>query len=81
MVTFEEGLVPAAALRAAQCWLRNATAERLKLAEHWAQVHRTTANAGLEKVAFTSIRYYSLHPQERPFLHPFHWAALTLSGA
>jgi hypothetical protein len=63
----------ATVLRAVQRWLRDSTAEQLKLAERWAQVYRTTTDPGLKKAAFNAMS--SLHSQERPFAHPYHWAA------
>jgi CHAT domain-containing protein len=76
-----DGLPPAAALRAAQRWLRDATAEELDLVERWAQVHRTTVDPVLRKMAFNRMRYHARHPHEPPFAHPHHWAAFTLAGA
>jgi CHAT domain-containing protein len=75
-----DGRTPASALRAAQRWLRDATAKELDLAERWKQIYRTTAVPRLKNVAFHRMRYHSHHPQERPFDHPYHWAAFTLAG-
>jgi CHAT domain-containing protein len=76
-----DGLAPAAALRAAQCWLRDATVKKLQLAERWEQVYRTTTDVELRKLAFHRMRYYPHHPCERPFDRPYHWAAFTLTGS
>lgn len=77
----KENLTPAAALRAAQRWLRDATVQELNLGERWAQIYRTAADPRLKKVSFNAMRYYPAHLQGRPFAHPYHWAAFTLSGA
>jgi hypothetical protein len=61
--------------------LRDATAEKLNLAQRWAHVHRTTGDPTLKKRAFKAMRYYASHQEEQPFTHPYYWAAFTLSGA
>ena len=79
--TTDEGpMPPVRALQRAQRWLRDATAEELDLVERWAQVHRTTVDPVLRRVAFNRMRYHARHPQEPPFAHPHHWAAFTLAG-
>jgi CHAT domain-containing protein/tetratricopeptide (TPR) repeat protein len=79
--TTDEGpMPPVRALQRAQRWLRDATAEELDLVERWAQVHRTTVDPVLRKVAFNRMRYHARHPHEPPFAHPHHWAAFTLAG-
>jgi CHAT domain-containing protein len=76
-----DGLSPAAALREAQLWLRNTTAGELKLAERWNEVYRATADPNLAARAISAANTWKLHPDRRPFSHPYHWAALTVSGA
>jgi CHAT domain-containing protein/tetratricopeptide (TPR) repeat protein len=74
-------LAPAAALREAQLWLRNATGRELNLASQLFEVHPTIKSAKIRSQVFASARYFMNHADERPFAHPHHWAAFTLIGA
>jgi CHAT domain-containing protein len=77
----QDHLPPAAALRQAQRWLRDLTAEHLRqrfAAEREALL--TTRMPG-EVVSAQYRRFAALDPDERPFAHPFYWAAFTFSGA
>jgi CHAT domain-containing protein/tetratricopeptide (TPR) repeat protein len=67
-----DGLTPAAALRAAQRWLRAATAEELGLAAVWEALGTIEARE--------SARFYAASPSLVEFAHPFHWAAFTVTG-
>jgi CHAT domain-containing protein len=74
-----EGHPIAEALRGAQLWLRDATAREMALVDIWQQIYRKSGQPDAQ--AFQAIRYYRLHPDERPFAHPYYWAAFTASGA
>jgi CHAT domain-containing protein/tetratricopeptide (TPR) repeat protein len=77
----QDGLAPAAALRAAQLWLRDSTAEEMRLSERWYEVYKTTTNRKLAARAIKAANACKLHPDTRPFRHPYYWAPFTLSGA
>lgn len=71
----QEGLAPAAALRAAQCWMRDTTnsvkARDLSLA--------MTSEDGVD--TRTLVRTLRLRdPDERAYVHPTDWAALSYHG-
>jgi CHAT domain-containing protein/tetratricopeptide (TPR) repeat protein len=74
-----DGLSPAAALRAAQYWIRTSTAEQLGLAGHWKRVYEQSAGQDVD--AFQKFRYYQAEPGERPFDDPFFWAGYSIMGA
>jgi CHAT domain-containing protein/tetratricopeptide (TPR) repeat protein len=73
-----DGLSPAAALRAAQYWIRTSTAEQLGLADHWKRVYEQSAGQDVD--AFQKFRYYRAKPGERPFDDPFFWAGYSIVG-
>jgi CHAT domain-containing protein/tetratricopeptide (TPR) repeat protein len=88
-----DGLPPAAALRQAQLWLRDLTADHLRqrfaaerealLRQRFAAEHealRTTHMPG-DVVSTQYRRFAALDPDSRPFAHPFYWAAFSFSGA
>jgi CHAT domain-containing protein len=88
-----DGLPPAAALRQAQRWLRDLTADHLRqrfaaerealLRQRFAderEALRTTHMPG-DVVSTQFHRFAALDPDSRPFAHPFYWAAFTFSGA
>ncbi len=70
-----DGQPPAEALRAAQCWLRDATREQLR-------THgRSLSRSGTSEVALACEKLGSAgDPDERPFAHPFFWAPFQLIG-
>jgi CHAT domain-containing protein len=76
-----ERLAPAAALRAVQLWLRDSTAGEMRLAERWYEVYKTTADPNRAVRAIKAKKTCELHPDTRPFRHPYYWAPFTLSGA
>jgi CHAT domain-containing protein len=67
------------ALRNAQRWLRDATSAELGLAALYE--HLYLASGKSDRLAFSAMRYYRAIPNEKPFEHPYHWAAFVLSGA
>ncbi|WP_431930253.1 CHAT domain-containing protein [Nonomuraea jabiensis] len=69
------GQDPAAALRAAQLWLRNSTRASL------AAVYEKRLEEGHEEFmdAYTELMLGG-DPGERPYAHPFYWAPFTLTG-
>jgi CHAT domain-containing protein len=74
------GLALASALRAAQLWLRDATAGELNLSDRWRQVYQTASDRELAKAAFKNMRYFKNHPNDRPFASPHHWAGFVFAG-
>jgi tetratricopeptide (TPR) repeat protein len=74
-----DGLGIAAALRAAQQWLREATAEDLGLAETYRHLH--AASGGANATSLEAWRYYEANPNVMPFAHSYYWAAFTATGA
>ncbi len=69
--TFDLGLPPAAALRRAQLWLRDATAAEID----------TVASGHPPLRALRGRRGTSSSTSAVPFYEPFHWAAFTFAGA
>ena len=61
-----QNLPPATALRQAQLWLRDSTGP--ELAPYLQQSHPDLAAK------------FAQAPDQRPFAHPFHWAAFTYTG-
>ena len=75
------GLDPASALRAAQRWLRDVTnAELVDILAQW----RAETRAGVEPALDQALQTFTQQPpsaaNERPFSHPYHSAAFTMSG-
>jgi CHAT domain-containing protein/tetratricopeptide (TPR) repeat protein len=80
-VHLHDHVPPAAALRQAQRWLRDLTADHLRqrfAAEREALL--TTRMPG-DVVSAQYRRFATLDPDERPFAHPFYWAAFIFNGA
>jgi CHAT domain-containing protein len=72
-----EGLAPADALCQAQRWLRDVT--RRELGAYYASfIRRLPPQEAQAARAELSI---GGDPDDRPYSHPFHWAAFTFSGA
>lgn len=74
----KEGMDLVASLHKAQHWVRTSTAQGLRLAERWTDIYR--ASRGQDRWAFQALHYYRTHPDERPFMHPYFWAAFTING-
>lgn len=76
----QDGLEFAPALRQAQLWLRELTAG--ELTDRFRNEVRPliTRMAKGEALAFWS-RFEKMGREERPFVHPYYWAAFTLTGA
>jgi CHAT domain-containing protein/tetratricopeptide (TPR) repeat protein len=68
----------AEALRGAQLWLRNSTAQELDLAACWERHYRASGRRDVD--AYHAMRYFQHHPDEQPFAHPYYWAAFTFTG-
>ena len=75
----QDGLTPAAALRRAQQWLGKSTAGELDLVSHFERRYRESGEA--DKEAFNRMAYYRAHGDEKPFTHPYYWAAFAYYGA
>lgn len=77
----EQGRPTGAALRAAALWLRSLTARELR--ERFAEEKNRTGQGRMMSYHDASMawrRFAALHPDEKPFLHPFHYAAFTVTG-
>jgi CHAT domain-containing protein len=75
----KEGLVPAAALRKAQLWLREVTCK--ELSDIFSRYRTITPSTAIRKVAEMQFRDYELRdPGEMPFAHPYYWAAFVFYG-
>ena len=71
-----EGLSAATALHQAQRWLRESNSAELGLAEWYEKLaEQSGASSALRKAA-----YYRTIPDEKPFSHPYYWAAFTFTG-
>ena len=75
----QDGLSPAAALRRAQQWLRESTADELDLVSHFERRYQESGQT--DKKAFSRMAYYRIHGDEKPFAHPYYWAAFAYHGA
>lgn len=73
----DEGLTPAAALCRAQRWLRDVT--RQELGDYYASFIGRMADDEARH-ARAAIRWGG-EPGERPYSHPYYWAAFTFTGA
>jgi len=71
-----DGLRAATALHEARRWLRESTAEEIQLAEWYEEAYQESGS----KLAQQRGAYHREHPDERPFAHPFYWAAFTFTG-
>ena len=79
-----ENLPPAAALRAAQLWLRNVTKSELsELFDFYRkQARDRPATRMVYETAQENFRKHTLsEPDKKPFAHPFYWAPFVLYGA
>ncbi len=72
---------PSAALREAQLWLRDSTADSLDLANRWRQVAKTTRQPELGETARENADYFATHKDVTPFSSPYFWAGFTYMGA
>jgi CHAT domain-containing protein len=75
---FQEGKTPAQALRAAQNWLRTVTVS--ELSRHFQELKKDPGPAGAQAARARSA-LLGADPGDRPYSHPFYWAAFTISGA
>ena len=77
----QDGLGLAEALRLAQLWLREVTAE--ELANHFAAARaKFKGNQAIVTAVSSYWRcFVVMEPGKRPFSHPYYWAAFTFTGA
>jgi len=69
--------LPAAeALQRAQRWLRGATAKKMRLSARLKSHYLKTGDVD----SLRWMDYYTEHPNEQPFEHPFYWAGFTVTG-
>jgi CHAT domain-containing protein len=66
------------ALRAAQLWLRGATAAKMNLADCFERLYQTSGRR--DRNAFRRMRYFRANPDVRPFEHPYYWAGFVFCG-
>ncbi len=73
-------LDPATALHQAQAWLRDSSAAELKLADWYERQYR--ASGRQDEAAWEALQNFRDGPgkSEKPFAHPYYWAAFTFSG-
>jgi tetratricopeptide (TPR) repeat protein len=77
-----EGIPPEAALRSAGAWVRDLTNETLaRFFEKEMDLAEKPGGACYELVADRWSRYAAGDSRERPFAHPFYWAAFVFCGA
>jgi hypothetical protein len=55
-------------------WLRDTTAGDIALANHWRQVYQTTVDQKIKGTAFQKMRYFTRHPDVKPFASAYFWA-------
>tara|TARA_R110001592_G_scaffold363372_2_gene686285 strand:- start:158997 stop:162929 length:3933 start_codon:yes stop_codon:yes gene_type:complete len=67
------------ALRRAQLWLRDSTAEELGLGDLWQKVYETSDPTS--GYAYRMMRYYRANPGVTPYAAPYYWAAFSFTGA
>lgn len=72
------GLEPALALRQAQAWLRQSTVSELGLQDWFRNLYELSGRRDAQ--AYKSMRYFSSHPHDRPYEHPYFWAGFVFSG-
>jgi CHAT domain-containing protein/glutaminase len=77
MLDKENPLEPAEALRQAQFWLRNATAKEIGDYYQAFLIQRVSQSEAAN--AFMEIMQRA-KPDEKPYAHPFYWAAFTYNG-
>ena len=75
---FAERLEPAAALRRAQLWLRDATRQELRA---FVAGLRSAQRLGAEDEALLKSSLADGAPADHPFRHPYYWAAFQFFGA
>jgi CHAT domain-containing protein len=73
-----DGMEPDLALHTAQQWLRTSTVADMDLAACYEAIFEASVRQDVE--AFNCMAYYRAHPEERPFVHPFYWAAFCCTG-
>ena len=80
--TGEGPLPPASALRKAQLWLRDVTnAELSELFDMYRQATPNSSTRMAYELAQERFREHTLRdPNERPFAHPYYWAAFAFYG-
>ncbi|MBB5498631.1 CHAT domain-containing protein [Paraburkholderia sp. MM5384-R2] len=76
------GLAIPDALRGAQIWLRSISASELaqRFAEH-EDAHLMHTRMDLATASESFTRFAAMNDSERPFAHPFYWAAFAFTGA
>jgi CHAT domain-containing protein len=77
MLNKDNLLPPAQALRQAQFWLRNVTRDEIK--QHYIANMQQRMSAASAYAAHEELRAIENLP-EKPFAHPYYWAAFTYNG-
>jgi CHAT domain-containing protein len=73
----EDGMEPGRALRQAQIWLRDVTAG--ELATHFGKKRQEQMEM-YEHMSASWRHFVTMEPDEKPFAHPYYWAAFTFTG-
>jgi CHAT domain-containing protein len=74
----QDGLDAAMALHQAQAWLRDSTAAEMNLADWSERCYEASGRTNGD--ALWWMRYGQANPGEKPFAHPYYWAAFAFSG-
>ncbi|NER46644.1 MAG: CHAT domain-containing protein, partial [Symploca sp. SIO1A3] len=75
----EAGPPPAAALKAAQTWLKTASRDQL-IAWLELEIAKLSDKPALSRLLKSQQRLIRINENEIPFSHPYYWAAYTISG-
>jgi CHAT domain-containing protein/tetratricopeptide (TPR) repeat protein len=79
-IHLKEGLPAGEALRAAQRWLRQATAADLALADQAEELLAEARTPAERAIAYQRLRRFRARPDLRPYSHPYYWAGYFLTG-
>src|SRR5690606_18133502 len=77
----QNNLDMASALRQAQLWLRDVTAQELATRFGTERVNLQGHRLTLSEASDYWRRFAALEPDSQPFAHPYYWAAFTFTGA
>ena len=77
----QDGLRPAAALRRAQLWLRDATVAQIRKDVTELQNELARVTGGDEIAAQIDLLFADLPRTGKPFQHPYYWGGFAMFGA
>lgn len=76
----QDGLRPAAALRRAQLWLRDASVAQIKKDVSELRVGLASLGGGNEITAQIDLLFADLPQTGKPFQHPYYWGGFAMFG-